>query len=387
MKQYRLLLCAFSVLVSVTATFGAGDNGLRPILLALGLDSARSVNAAEATVALDSIAAGTGHIAEVAAGAAFILRGKDGLGISTLKVAVGEATDAHPAFMAAADYLIERDRTSDTTATGAGEALRAKADYLARVGVPQVDVYLELARLSLAEGDLNQAAESLEQARSNSSAADSAALQEMAALYSGLVSATLARENSKSGRWKFWVPIILALASLATVAYVVRRGKRAEGAETTETQDNTSQLNASGAMLDVALFAGEKYRDFSVLVERKLAAGQSKDLYNLVSGGKSLALFRGEFLEAFDQAFLKAYPDFSRRLNSLLKEDSALEFAGKLSPEERIAALISLGNDGSSELAQILGLSLNTVYTYRNRLRGRALDRGTFEENLKTLLK
>ena len=48
-------------------------------------------------------------------------------------------------------------------------------------------------------------------------------------------------------------------------------------------------------------------------------------------------------------------------------------------------ALMMTGITDSSRLARFLGLSLNTVYTYRTRLKGRALDRENFEEKLRKL--
>ena len=41
----------------------------------------------------------------------------------------------------------------------------------------------------------------------------------------------------------------------------------------------------------------------------------------------------------------------------------------------------------SQELAKFLGLSVNSVYTYRNRLKSRAINRDTFEENIRKLTK
>ena len=44
-----------------------------------------------------------------------------------------------------------------------------------------------------------------------------------------------------------------------------------------------------------------------------------------------------------------------------------------------------LGITDTAKLAQVLNLSVNTIYTYRNRLRSRALDRDQFETRLAAL--
>ena len=56
-----------------------------------------------------------------------------------------------------------------------------------------------------------------------------------------------------------------------------------------------------------------------------------------------------------------------------------------LSAELRMLALMISGISDSTRLARFLGLSLNTVYTYRTRLKGRALDRENFEEKVRKI--
>lgn len=41
-----------------------------------------------------------------------------------------------------------------------------------------------------------------------------------------------------------------------------------------------------------------------------------------------------------------------------------------------------LGLDDSAQMARFLGLSLNTVYTYRNRIKSRARNRDTFDSDI-----
>lgn len=50
--------------------------------------------------------------------------------------------------------------------------------------------------------------------------------------------------------------------------------------------------------------------------------------------------------------------------------------------ELRIYALVKLGITESTRIAQVLNYSVNTVYTYRNRMRNKAIDREHFEQQV-----
>ena len=49
-----------------------------------------------------------------------------------------------------------------------------------------------------------------------------------------------------------------------------------------------------------------------------------------------------------------------------------------LTTELRVLALSRLGIEDASIIARFLGISTNTIYTYRNKLRTRAINRTTF---------
>lgn len=146
--------------------------------------------------------------------------------------------------------------------------------------------------------------------------------------------------------------------------------------------DEVVKVNTS--LVELAFLSLEQLRDFSIHVYRKLQGGQSKDLYDEVSSGSYQNRMQDKFFEVFDNGFLSAFPDFVEKLNTLFvpgKELSLLP-GGRMTPELRIAAFLRLGVSDSAKLSQALNLSLNTIYTYRNRLRGRAADRENFEANL-----
>lgn len=123
------------------------------------------------------------------------------------------------------------------------------------------------------------------------------------------------------------------------------------------------------------------------LVTRKLASGQTAELQKLVSSGRFSEDDNDDFYKLIDKAILDIFPDFVDNINSLLSPDSRIELrpGETLTPELRIYAFIRLGVDQSSRIAQILHYSVNTVYSYRNRMRNKAVDRENFDADVRNL--
>ena len=131
-----------------------------------------------------------------------------------------------------------------------------------------------------------------------------------------------------------------------------------------------------------------RFEQFLQMSHRKLSAGQSADLYEIVKSGRPLSEQREIFCEAFDRAFTTAFPTFIDDVGRLMHPDRRLappSEEGRLTTEARILAMMRLGITDGTEIANLLGVSVNTVYTYRNRLRSRALSRTTFERDILSL--
>lgn len=124
--------------------------------------------------------------------------------------------------------------------------------------------------------------------------------------------------------------------------------------------------------------------NFNRVAGRKIKAGQVADLLNMIESGKIIREQLHTFYEFFDSAFLIVYPDFVREVNSLLLPDKQINLpeGERLTPELRILAFMKLGVDDSTQISKFLGLSLNTVYTYRNKIKMKAVDRENFEDNI-----
>lgn len=131
----------------------------------------------------------------------------------------------------------------------------------------------------------------------------------------------------------------------------------------------------------------EKLNQFNSLVNRKIGSGQTDELYRLTRTGKLVEEQTRDFYPVFDDAFLHIYPTFVDEVNSLLLPSGkiVLKDGERLNTDLRILACIRLGLVDANRISQILNYSVNTIYSYRNRLRNRAINRDTFESDLMRL--
>ncbi|MBR5068001.1 MAG: hypothetical protein IKX25_01230, partial [Bacteroidales bacterium] len=81
-----------------------------------------------------------------------------------------------------------------------------------------------------------------------------------------------------------------------------------------------------------------------------------------------------ELWAKFDDIFLRIFPDFVEQFNALLRPEEriALRQGEKLNTDLRIYAMVRLGINNSTKIAKILGLSTQSVYNARQKMRARA---------------
>jgi len=83
--------------------------------------------------------------------------------------------------------------------------------------------------------------------------------------------------------------------------------------------------------------------------------------------------------------FFHLFPDFVDKFNDLLQPEEriVLRKGELLNTELRIFALIRLGIDDSSQIAEFLRYSVNTIYNYRAKVKNKArISREDFEIRL-----
>ncbi len=128
----------------------------------------------------------------------------------------------------------------------------------------------------------------------------------------------------------------------------------------------------------------DKLNQLCKMTARKISAGQVDELYRMTKSGKFVEEQTRDFYEVFDNAFQHIYPTFVDNVNALLRPDEqiVLEEGEKMNTDLRILAFMRLGIEDSSKIAQVLNYSINTIYTYRNKLKNRAIVRETFEADV-----
>ena len=95
-----------------------------------------------------------------------------------------------------------------------------------------------------------------------------------------------------------------------------------------------------------------------------------------------------ELYSNFDTSFFRLFPNFIEEFNALLRPESRIILAdpSRLNTPLRIFALIRLGIEDSSKIAEFLNYSVNTIYNYRARVKNGAIsDRENFERHVKEI--
>ena len=132
----------------------------------------------------------------------------------------------------------------------------------------------------------------------------------------------------------------------------------------------------------------DKLDSYRKMVNKKM---KNKELDELFQISKSTELKERELEELFlnfDSVFLHLFPNFVNDFNALLQPEMQVhpKEDNRLTTEIRIFALIRLGIEDSSKIAEFLHYSVNTIYNYRARIKNGALcDREQFERQVKTL--
>ena len=123
-------------------------------------------------------------------------------------------------------------------------------------------------------------------------------------------------------------------------------------------------------------------------VNKMVKNREYQELYSMTRSCEQKEHELGELYANFDKVFLNLFPNFVEDLNSLLKPEAQIHLtdATKLPAMVRVFALIRLGIDDSTKIAEFLHYAVNTIYNYRAKLRNGAIgERNEFEKNVKEL--
>lgn len=179
--------------------------------------------------------------------------------------------------------------------------------------------------------------------------------------------------------------LLIVVSVLIFVMLRMRRrlaGAREYGVELERA--NAVKEEAVCNFLEMSAGFQERLDDFTKLARRKISAGQSDELLTIIKNGDIRENADSLAIKFFDRGFLMIYPHFVENVNMLLEDDNRVVMSNpdQLTTELRVLAFARLGVADTATVARFLGLSLNTIYTYRNKMRSRARSRETFDEDV-----
>lgn len=205
--------------------------------------------------------------------------------------------------------------------------------------------------------------------------------------YAPVVTHSYEQTMHSSRRWAVAMIIVAVILMVVIVVLIVRL--RRKGALLRRNMASVQELHNSrneylARFMDLCAIYVTRLTQFTSTVESKIRAGKADELLRLIRAGKVSPDHSADFFRIFDRAFLRIYPDFVSQVNELMQSDQQLEpdSPDALSTDLRILAFMRLGMRDTSQIAQMMGYSVNTLYAYRTRLRNRAISRDTFEADL-----
>lgn len=196
------------------------------------------------------------------------------------------------------------------------------------------------------------------------------------------------------------VLISMLVFALAVVIYFYYRQIKIVSKARHNLRTMNEKLSSLNKKLDEANLIKEKYvgyfmnqcgiyinklDEYRKNVNRKIKTGQIDDLYK--SSSRAFEKEIEELYINFDKAFLKLYLDFVDQFNSLLRPDERYSLnKEQLNTELRIFALCRLGITDVSQTAVFLRYSIQTIYNYKSKVRGKSIiGSEQFEEEVKKL--
>ena len=154
------------------------------------------------------------------------------------------------------------------------------------------------------------------------------------------------------------------------------------------TESNRVKEEYVGRFLQMCSLYIDKMDKMRKTVNKKIKNHDYEELYNLTRSQEMKDRELEELYENFDSAFLHLFPNFVTDFNALLRSEERIipTEKNRLNTGIRIFALIRLGIDDSSKIAEFLHYSVNTIYNYRARIKNGAIsDRENFERYVKEI--
>lgn len=183
------------------------------------------------------------------------------------------------------------------------------------------------------------------------------------------------------------VSLLFVLLLVATII-IYKQVKRLRRARHTISDQNKTLKLANFKLMEAneikdeyivqSLYAKSEYLDrlesLYKTINRKLKVRQYDDIHSYVNES-DLKKERETMYSSFDQTFLKLFPHFIEEYNKLFKPEDIISTdpAKGLTPELRIFALIRLGIHENERIAKFLDYSVNTINTYKTKVKNKSI--------------
>ena len=273
-----------------------------------------------------------------------------------------------------------------------------------RLAVKENESLLRLAIYLYRKGDVNRAYNYIHAALDDATFYNSRFRNAVIARTQPLIEATyLAKieQQRKNLRLYAVVTSIFVIILIITLYFLYKQIKKVSSAKRKLNKFN-KQLVLVNQRLDEANLIRERYigyymnqcatyldklDDFRKYVNRKIKSGQLDELQKVSALKNASEKDAQELYTDFDRTFLEVYPNFVNEFNAMLKpQERYLLNQGQLNTELRIFALIRLGITDVNQIAVFLRYSIQTIYNYKSKVKGKSLDEThDFEEKVRRI--
>lgn len=213
-------------------------------------------------------------------------------------------------------------------------------------------------------------------------------------------------EQQRSLIFKYAVAItLLTLAIIVFIVITVKQNRKLKLAQASITKVNATLKETNIVLTDANLAIREanrikdeyigyyfnvnseyidKIERFKKSVSQRLSAKRYDDIKQIIER-IDLKKEREDLSIGFDRVFIKLFPLFVQEFNKLFNENDQiiLQDGQILNPELRIFALIRLGIHNNDRIAKILNFSVNTIYSYKTRIKSKSfISNEEFEDRI-----
>jgi len=181
---------------------------------------------------------------------------------------------------------------------------------------------------------------------------------------------------------------VLGILVLVSLMIIIRQVKKLKAAEVqiTHANHNLKEINHQlreadkikeeyiGYYFNINSDYIDKIEEVLKAIDQKLMTKKFDDIRFIVNN-INLKREREALFVSFDKVFLKLFPDFVTIFNSYFKEEDRIVLKDNqlLNTELRIFALIRMGISDTEKIAKILDYSVNTIYTYKTKVKSKSV--------------